>query len=334
VRRSLLPFVPLYAAAAGARSLAYAQGWAKPHGLRNPVVSIGNLSVGGSGKTPLTIRLAELLSERGIGVDILSRGYGRVAQRVERVDPTGSAAEFGDEPLLMARSTGVPVYVAPGRYDAGTLAERELPGPRVHLLDDGFQHRQLARAVDIVVLHRTDLTEGLLPAGRLREPLTALARAHILVLRDGDGELEAELRRRGLEQLIWWTTRRVEAPPVQRIVAFCAIARPDEFFSALRSQGITVTATCSWRDHCRYGDGKIASLQALGREHGAEAFLTTEKDLVRISPEQRKQLESTAPLLAAKLIVRLRDEAAAVAELLDRVAPFAGPGAQGAALTP
>lgn len=323
MRGALLPLVPLYAAAAGARNLAYTRGWAKPGRLNNPVVSIGNLSVGGSGKTPLTIRLAELLRERDIAADVLSRGYGRRSQQVLRVDPAGSADDFGDEPLLIARSAGVPVYVGASRWAAGRLAERELPGPRIHLLDDGFQHRQLARDADIVVLHRSDLTERLLPAGRLREPLSSLSRAQFLVLREEDRDLDAELRGRGLRQPIWWMTRRLEIPPVQRVVAFCAIARQDDFFSALHCQGVSIAAARFWRDHHRYGPADIRVLIETLREHRAEAFLTTEKDLVRLSHHQREQLETAAPLHAARLIVRLSHEAGAMEQLLATLTPRA-----------
>ena len=138
----LAPLVPLYAAAVRAKNLAYERGWARPKRLRWPVVSIGNLSMGGSGKTPLTIRLAQLLRERGFAVDVLSRGYGRQSKVVERVTTGGSAEEFGDEPLLIAEAAGVPVFVGANRYRAGMLAEASAAGPVLHLLDDGFQHRR------------------------------------------------------------------------------------------------------------------------------------------------------------------------------------------------
>ncbi|HEY6447218.1 MAG TPA: tetraacyldisaccharide 4'-kinase [Acidobacteriaceae bacterium] len=322
--RALLPLVPLYAAAVGAKDLAYARRWAKPQWLRGPVISVGNVSVGGSGKTPLTIRLAELLREREIAVDVLSRGYGRDGRRVEGVDAGGSAEEFGDEPLLIARSAGVPVYVGASRYAAGVLAESESPVTRVHLLDDGFQHRRLARDVDIVVLHRSDFGERLLPAGRLREPLPSLSRAQILVLREEDRDLEPELRRRGLCQPVWFVERRLEVPTVRRVVAFCAIARPEEFFAALRQHGVEVAAQRSWRDHHRFRTAEIDELMAMQRERAAEGFLTTEKDLVRLSTEQREKLARVAPVLAARLLVRVGGEAAAVAQLLAMLPGFPG----------
>ncbi|MGC2638326.1 MAG: tetraacyldisaccharide 4'-kinase [Acidobacteriaceae bacterium] len=320
--RLLLPLVPLYAAAVGAKNLAYARGWAKPQRLRGPVISVGNLSVGGSGKTPLTIRLAEMLLERKIAVDVLSRGYGRQTRSVQRVDPAGPAEEFGDEPLLIARSAGVPVYVGASRYAAGVLAESESPVTRVHLLDDGFQHRQLVRDVDIVVLHRSDFRERLLPGGKLREPLASLSRAQILVAREEDRDMEKELRHRGLSQPVWFMQRRLEFPPVQRVVGFCAIARPEEFFAALGRQGVEIAARRSWRDHHRFGMAEIDELMAMQRQHPAEAFITTEKDLVRLSMEQRMKLASVAPLHAARLLVRLSEESGAMAQLLALLAGF------------
>lgn len=316
MKRVLMPLVPLYAAAVGAKNLACERGWIRQQRLRWPVVSIGNLSMGGSGKTPLTIRLAELFLQRGIAVDVLSRGYGRRGEDVKRVDPSGEAEDFGDEPLLIAQSTGAPVFVGANRCAAGSQAETAATGPTVHLLDDGFQHRQLARDVDIVVLHRSDFEERLLPAGRLREGFSSLSRAHIIVMRQEDRTLEGELRRRGCNQPVWWIERRLEFPNARRVVAFCAIARDEEFFAELRAKGVAVLAKRAWRDHHRYTEADLAELIELRRQHQAEAFVTTEKDLVRITAEQQRTLESAAPLRAPKLIVRLQGEAAAMEQLL------------------
>ena len=142
---------------------------------------MGNLSVGGAGKTPFFILLGQLLQARGIVFDVLSRGYGRASRGVAFVDPNGSPCDFGDEPLLIARHLNVPVVVGEDRYAAGVAAEQKF-GPQVHLLDDGFQHRALARDFDIVLVTGDDLHDKLLPAGRLREPLAALRRADAVVL--------------------------------------------------------------------------------------------------------------------------------------------------------
>jgi len=317
--RGLLPLVPVYAAAVGAKNLAYNHAWVRPQRLHAPVVSIGNLSVGGSGKTPLTIRLAELLRERDIAVDVLSRGYGRQSAQVARVDPHGPWQQFGDEPLLIAQRTGVPVYVGASRYSAGQLAESQSPATQLHLLDDGFQHRRLARMVDIVVLHRSDFAERLLPAGRLREPFSSLWRADIFVLREGDAEFEPDLRARGLHQPIWWMSRQLQLPGITSAVAFCAIARPDEFLAGVA--GTRILASRTARDHHVWTDLDISDLIGLQRRHNAAVFLTTEKDLVRLAPAQRRTLAQAAPLHAVRLDVRLDDEPACIEQLLRLAAP-------------
>lgn len=310
--------VPAYAAAVGAKNTAYDRRWVKPQQLSWPVISVGNLSMGGSGKTPLVIRLAQLLTAEKIAVDVLSRGYGRGdVDQVERVDPAGEAQRFGDEPLVIARTANVPVYVGASRHEAGLLAERDLPRAGIHLLDDGFQHRKLARDLDIVAVHATDFDEGLLPAGRLREPLTSLTRAGAIVLRDEDRQLEPELRRRGIAAPVWIQHRSLVVENVLPAVAFCGIAWPDEFFSALRSQNIEVRATLSLGDHQTYSNSDIQRLLARLHKHKAQCFVTTEKDAVRLTPAQRAQLEKAAPLRIARLHVSLEDEPAIVRRLLD-----------------
>jgi tetraacyldisaccharide 4'-kinase len=286
-----------------------------------PVVSIGNLSVGGAGKTPLVICLARLLEQAGWYPDVLSRGYGRSRKTVERVDPEGSAERFGDEPLLIARATGVPVYVGASRYEAGLLAERELPveGKHVHLLDDGFQHRQLARNVDIVVVHPSDLRERLLPAGRLREPLSGLGRANVIVLRHEDKELETSLRAYARKECLFWRVRRTVslAIPSKRAVAFCAIARPSEFFTALAGAGVEMAERISFRDHHRYTAADIERLAKLGQRHGCDAFVVTAKDEVKLDAAMRLRLNAVAPLRTATLTVELQDESAVLGQLLE-----------------
>lgn len=309
--------VPLYAAALAAKNTAYDCGWAKPQQLAWPVVSVGNLSVGGSGKTPLVIRLAQLVAAQNIPVDVLSRGYGRRdTSRIERVNPEGEAARYGDEPLLIARAAKVPVYVGASRYEDGLLAERNTPRPGIHLLDDGFQHRKLTRALDIVVLHAADFEDALLPAGHLREPITALNRASIIVLRAEDRALEQELRSRRITAPVWIQHRKLTVESVTRAVAFCGIARPDEFFSALRSQKVELAHTIALGDHHRYSPANLNQLTNALRQHHAQCFITTEKDAARLTPEQRTNLEKIAPLHVAWLEVSLENEPAILDQLL------------------
>jgi tetraacyldisaccharide 4'-kinase len=285
-----------------------------PQRLGWPVISIGNLSIGGSGKTPLAICLAKLLGREGLNPDVLSRGYGRSLHSVERVDSSGSADRFGDEPLLIAQATGVPVYVGASRYGAGQLAEREGSRDGVHLLDDGFQHRQLARGLDIVLTHRSDLQERLLPAGRLREPLSSLRRADVIVLRQEDAELERTLRAHANSACRFWRVRRTLAikTPVERAVAFCAIARPREFFDGLIAAGAGIAERISFRDHHRYRMADIERLAKLGRLAGCDGFVTTAKDEVKLDPAMRSRLNAVAPLSTATLTVEIEDEPAAL----------------------
>ena len=167
------PLSAIYGGIIGARNALYDRGVLRARRLQGDVISVGNLSAGGSGKTPFVMLLGELLKARGINFDVLSRGYGRKSSGVLLVDPAGLPQEFGDEPLLIARKLQVPVIVGEDRYEAGRFAEARF-GPQLHLLDDGFQHRALARDFDIVLVTPPDANDRLLPAGRLREGLRSL----------------------------------------------------------------------------------------------------------------------------------------------------------------
>ncbi len=321
-RRFLLPLIPLYGAAQALNSLSYARGWRRASQLAWPVISVGNLSLGGAGKTPFVIALARMLSERGWAVDVLSRGYGRRSDAVERVvtedagdDP---AARYGDEPWLIAQATQVPVFVGRERAQAGRLAERSLAdaqGRHVHLLDDGMQHRRLRRDIEIVLLHSSDFAATLLPAGRLREPLASLERADFVVLRDEDDRLADRAVRDRVQRWmradarIWQIRRRLVVPELPGpAVVFSAIAHPGEFAAELRTRGVHVAAIQAWRDHHRFSGDDLELLIRLGMQHNAACFLTTEKDDVRLTAGQRKRLKEATPLLTAKLSVELVDE--------------------------
>jgi tetraacyldisaccharide 4'-kinase len=287
------------ALAVAARNAFYNGGVLRTRRLGGPVVSVGNISVGGSGKTPFVMLMGELLKARGISFDVLSRGYGRNTRGVRLVDPAGTAGEFGDEPLLLARKLGVPVVVGERRHQAGLLAEREF-GPRLHLLDDGFQHRQLARDFDIVLLTSEDVNGRLLPRGRLREPLASLRRADAVVLTRGataDG-LPVETGRT-------WIARRgvrMEVAPLRPLV-FCAIARPHAFFDELRHSGVKPVAERVFRDHHRYSSDDVSGLLALAEERGATGFVTTEKDVINLG-DLALSLES---LTVAHVTMQLED---------------------------
>jgi tetraacyldisaccharide 4'-kinase len=312
----LLPLVPLYGAAQALDSIAYARGWRRTERLQWPVVSVGNLSVGGAGKTPFVIALARALTERGWSADVLSRGYGRVRDVVERVVADGvddPAARYGDEPWLIAERAEVPVFVGRERAAAGRLAEKTLvdvQGRRhVHLLDDGMQHRGLVRDAEIVLLHGSDFRTTLLPAGRLREPLAALERADFVVLREEDVALRERARRWMREDAQLWTIeRQLEVPALPgAAVVFSAIAHPEGFVDGLRAKGVSIAASHAWRDHHRFTVGDVTMLCNLAAKHRAACFVTTEKDLVRLTKEQLARFQQSGPLIAAALTVRLGD---------------------------
>ena len=264
----------------------------------------------------------------GFQADVLSRGYGREGRLACRVDPAGTAEQFGDEPLLLAREAGVPVYVARQRYEAGLLAEAELaanstPGgstkPVVHLLDDGFQHRQLARDVDILLLNRQDWRDSLLPAGNLREPLSAVRRADIVAIPDEDPELEAELHGWGWKETIWRLHRQMEIPKTEgAVLAFCGIARPEQFFAGLDAGEVRVAARRAFPDHHRYSIQDVQSLIAASRASGAKALLTTEKDLVRLG-RLCAHFADNIPLQSVGLRVVIEQESDHIGALLSRI---------------
>lgn len=304
----------MFGGAVALRNALYDRGVFKVRRLRRPVVSVGNLSVGGSGKTPLVIALGELLKERGIAFDVLSRGYGRRSKDIAVVNPEGSVEEFGDEPLLIARKLQVPVVVGADRYQAGLLAEQKFSS-RLHLLDDGFQHRRLHRDFDIVLLPARDLEAGLLPTGRLREPLSSLRRADAVVLEPGVPVPE------GVKS-VWRARREItihpsSSGPVTTVVAFCAIAHPDQFFESLKTAGVRILESVAFRDHHRYSQQDIDRLLQLKKNSGAEGLITTEKDLVKLKPFSAV----LQPLLTSVLKLRIESTDQITGEMLAGLKP-------------
>jgi tetraacyldisaccharide 4'-kinase len=326
-RRWLAPLIPLYRLALALRNRRIENGSEPVRHLRYPVVSIGNLSTGGAGKTPLTIALAQALQKHGLRVDVLSRGYGRQSKLAARVNPNGTAEDFGDEPLLIARETNLPVYVASKRYDAGLLAETDAQQiseqnhqPIVHLLDDGFQHRQLYRAVDILLLNRHDWQDTLLPAGNLREPLSAIHRANVIAIPVNEQELANELQAWGWQGPVWRLHRTMEIPTVSSpVAAFCGIARPEQFFTGLETSGLHLAARAAFPDHHRYTARDLERLISAARAAGATAIITTEKDRVRLGKLPSTFPESM-PLTTAYLRIEIENQAAAIDWLINCLA--------------
>ena len=330
------PLVPVYHAGLALKDALRGE----PKRLQWPVVSVGSLSAGGAGKTPVVIALALLLKERGWGVDVLSRGYGRSGRGVDLV--AGDDAErFGDEPVVMASRTGVPVWVGRERFSAGAAAEAkaltqssqrknaegaEESQRRTHLVDDGFQHRRLARAMDVVLVTAEDLDDAVLPAGNLREPLTALGRADVVVVREEEivgEEFKREVwgvMREGAQ--MWVARRRLVFPNLMktlgaglRPVAFCAIARPENFAAMLLETGCGVVETVAFADHHAYTRADVLRVIEVANGLNASGFVTTEKDAVKLTPELRGLLEAVGPLMVVALEVEFVDAEAVVAAI-------------------
>jgi tetraacyldisaccharide 4'-kinase len=254
--------------------------------LAAPVISIGNLTVGGSGKTPLAAEIARMLLEMGERPSILSRGYARkiVDEGVVIVSDGSrvltSVERSGDEPQMLARAVPrAAVLVSSSRYAAGRIAESRL-GCTVHVLDDGFQHFDLMRDIDLLVA--PDVLEGTrtLPFGRLREPLDAASAADALLV-------DASARCAELKVGPTFAFSRSLAGPVsdRPAFAFAGIAMPQRFFGDLEKAGWKLTGRRSFGDHHHYSEREIEEVARAAKSSGAEVILTTEKDIVRIGAQ-------------------------------------------------
>ncbi len=279
----------------------------KANRLPRPVISIGNLHWGGTGKTPITIAIAAHLRDRGYQVAVLSRGYGSQGEGVRIVSrgqgPMLGPRLAGDEPVLLAgQLPGVAVVVCPDRYRAGMAALERLDSPPdLFLLDDGFSHLQLYRDLDILVFPAADPFAGsrLPPGGRLREPLVASRRAHAALLtgeKPGGGEVDpalAEALARALRPFGFAgpgfaAPTLAEAPipalagPGEKALVVSGIARPEAFLRTVRQQGIEVADVLAFPDHYRYPDAALDELTAHFGRSGASFLLTTSKDMVKL----------------------------------------------------
>lgn len=290
------------------RNALYDRGVLPVRRLQGPVVSVGNLSLGGSGKTPFVLWLGELLNSRGVKFDVLSRGYGRQSRGVLLVDSNGEPAQFGDEPLLIARRLGAPVVVGEDRYEAGRFAERKF-GPQLHILDDGFQHRSLGRDFDVVLVTPEDARDRFIPYGRLRELQSSLARADAVVLTSGASDEAFPLDGKNV-----WRARRgiVFRKVPDQPVAFCGIARPQNFLRQLRTAGIHPVAEAVFPDHHAYTGNDIRDLLRLRQQSEAEGFVTTEKDAINLGAH-RAALE---PLAVVQVKMRVQEPANVVDTIL------------------
>jgi tetraacyldisaccharide 4'-kinase len=309
----------LYSQIARARRHYYQR---RPHLRRRlaaPVISVGNLTVGGSSKTPLAAAIARILLDMGERPSILSRGYAReIVEDGTVIVSDGKTvladvARSGDEPLMLARQVPrAAVLVSSSRYVSGRVAESTL-GCTVHVLDDGFQHFDLERDIDLLVAPATLDDTRTLPFGRFREPLDAAVAADALMVEavGQDVSPAQELAARLKVPIAFEFSRRIAGPPADRpAFAFAGIARPDRFFDDLEKAGWRLTGRRAFADHHRYSDREIDDVAAAAAASGAQVMLTTEKDLVRLRPRANivsVPLEvSIAPSFGPWLAERLR----------------------------
>jgi tetraacyldisaccharide 4'-kinase len=310
----LAPLGALYGVAASARVSAYRRGWLAQSRLAGPVISVGNLGVGGSGKTPVVALVAGMLLEAGHPVAVLSRGYGGsfrgdclVVGDGQRV--RADAAEAGDEPVMLARSLpGVVVAVGPRRDVVGRAVEARF-GPRVHVLDDGFQHLRLGRDLDLVCASARDLVDRPLPAGRLRERPSALARADLILL-DADDAVRQALAARHAGRVLRLRRRVIgfygpdgaERPAPARPFLLSGIARPERFHCDVTPRVTRVAGTAAYGDHHAFTPRELADVESRARQAGADALVTTAKDAVRLPA-------ASLPVLVLRVAAEVDDEA-------------------------
>ena len=332
----LRPLAAAWRAGVAARLALYHHGFLRVRKAGRPVISVGNVAAGGAGKTPFVLWLAGELSAAGKNPVILTRGYGRTSRGTVVVsDGMGALAPVaaaGDEAALLARALpNVPIVADADRSRGAekTLALR--PETGLFLLDDGFSHLALGRNVEVVLLDATapDAGGALLPEGRLREPLSSLARADMIVVtkcEQADPSAAAALAARYAPgvPLFHATTEvtgifdesgarvRPEDLPGKTLVAVAGLARPEAFFATLRALGVTPAESLPFRDHIPYRPGDLRRIERTAESSGATAVVTTDKDAVK--------LEGRCPLPLFRVSVRMRVvETTFASELLGRL---------------
>lgn len=319
-RMILRPLAALWGMGARRR---LARGLRRQRSLDKPVISVGNITLGGTGKTPFVLYLARHLVERGLEPVVLTRGYGRVSPHSRLVVKRGGRASVlhtGDEPQTLLRSGAAGLGVGSDRYRVGREAERYLE-PDIFLLDDGFSHVRLDRDLDIVLIDSQDpFGDGeLVPMRRLREPMEGLRRADLFILTRCQGwrpyaAIEGTLRetnpnapifRSHLEPRGWVSMLTNEAAdPPQRVVAFCGLGNPRSFWRSLETLGIEPLARLTFEDHHQYAPRELRAVARYARTLKADAMLTTEKDVVNIPEGCGPALENLPVLwLRAEVVV-------------------------------
>jgi len=299
------PLTPLYGYVVRARNRAFDDNPRRAERVSLPVLSIGNLSVGGTGKTPLTMYLAQALNETGYPNMIISRGYGgRRSVDPMYVTPESSPHEVGDEPVMIARRLGPNRIIVGRRRAAAALrAISSCQALKLLIMDDGFQHRALHRDIDLLLLDgvRKWGNGKLLPLGDLREPMTSAKRAHALVVTRGSraqsDEIEAWWSHYGSGGPIFYvdfqisalrnaaTGERITTPTKPgQLFAFCALGHPQAFYADLLVAGFTWVGAQSFRDHQSLTPSQIAKIASQAANSGAVGLVCTEKDAVKLTP--------------------------------------------------
>jgi tetraacyldisaccharide 4'-kinase len=330
--RALL-WVPakLFELAVRTRIAAYETGYLKPKPLGPVVISVGNITLGGTGKTPMAAYIADYLQREGYKVAVLTRGYGRRSNARRVLNSTdasaaGEVSEVGDEPLMLARALPrVQVIVDADRFVAGQWAEREM-GSDVLVLDDGYQHLQIKRDLNLLLIDATDPYGNfeMIPFGRLREPLYGLKRADAIIITRADrpfdqGQTSSIIRYFCGEAipLLYFHSAIVGFRHLKsgqtydpanfrdwNVATMCAIGNPRAFVDELLQVGMNVYAESFFRDHHSFSQADLDRVISNAREVGADALITTEKDAVRL-----ENLEfGDMPVYAARLELRSDDE--------------------------
>jgi len=333
----LFPLSIVYGMAVKARFLFYSLGILKQEKLPCKVISVGNITAGGSGKTPVTIFLAKWLKENGLNVTVLSRGYkrkgggwgGKTGIVSDNENILLDVERSGDEPYLMAeRLKGVPVIVGKSRVKSALYASEKFL-PHVIILDDGFQHVSLKRDIDIVLLNSTG-SGYLLPLGPLREPVAGIKRADILMIKGNKDSTDAEGFKKPLFRFTYTPGvihdskgNRFDIKDLKgkSVLAFAGIANPDSFFETLKDCGAFIVKTMTFPDHHWY---TVSDIEGIKKEAGDVSFaVTTEKDFVRLKGVKTPDI----PLLAVGVEVDIEKNERFLELIKERLAlPFPGRG--------
>jgi len=326
----LPPLSAVYRVVTRARISGYQRGWLSVSKLSAPVISVGNLTTGGTGKTPLVEWVCKaVVRETSKRVCVLTRGYGRANPQSQVVVSDGTKLlaaerEAGDEPYLLAHNLlGIAAVVSnPDRFAAGEWAIKNL-GSEVFVLDDGFQHLRLARDLDVVTIDATNPWGGgsLLPYGRLREPQAGLSRADCIVVTRTEQAEDTLSLTENVQRLTGtvpvFTSRMLASGihrlngegvnndgwPAQPVAAFCGVGNPESFFNQLRQEGYTPVLTRAFADHHNYSQADLSQLIKEAKNHGAKGLITTAKDALKIA-----SLESELPCYVLEIKISIDDE--------------------------